>query len=241
MFVHGYRESNVIEDFNQRFKALVLPRIAECLRPDLKYFANGSLGLSRFVTSGLMSKRTEFVFESDEFRGQIGSVRFSMREVKSSSPAPPAIVLNFHFPKKFKGLTLISPDTLDPAYGSYLSGIVQDLTLLGRKVKRVSLENPHFEEHYLVTSTDQQEARYLITPKMMELLLALREEFRKSFHFSFFEGQLYIMVPSQRIHLEITSLDGFDSIVASMESSLAIAERTIKILEIEGLFPARIA
>lgn len=136
---------------------------------------------------------------------------------------------------------MISPDTLDPAYGSYLSGIVQDLTLLGRKVKRVSLENPHFEEHYLVTSTDQQEARYLITPKMMELLLALREEFRKSFHFSFFEGQLYIMVPSQRIHLEITSLDGFDSIVASMESSLAIAERTIKILEIEGLFPARIA
>ena len=50
---------------------------------------------------------------------------------------------------------------------------------------RVKLENPDFEKTFDVYSTDQIEARYLLSPSMMERLLALDREFNKNITISF--------------------------------------------------------
>ncbi|EDP61894.1 5-methyltetrahydropteroyltriglutamate--homocysteine methyltransferase [alpha proteobacterium BAL199] len=73
------------------------------------------------------------------------------------------------FPKRARGRTLVVPD--GGAIGNFFVGIA------GQHRQRVKLESPDFERAFAVWSTDQIEARYLLTPTMMERLLALKQRF----------------------------------------------------------------
>ncbi|MFN8790761.1 MAG: DUF3137 domain-containing protein [Bdellovibrionales bacterium] len=222
--------------FNDRFKSLVLPRIAECVRPGLRYFPKGSIGRKKLLSSGLIPHTVGMFEEQDELRGQLGTVSFAIREVTNSGlsdKASAALILSLNFPKKFSGHTLITHDHVELSYGGYLGGIFQDTALAGKELKRVALEHPHFEEDYLVISNDQQEARYLITPKFMEILLDLQAEFRTRVVLSFFENQLYVLLPSRKIDLELLSVKDLDNVIANIECIVNLAERVIQLLEIE--------
>ena len=72
-----------------------------------------------------------------------------------------------HFPKKFHGVTKVFRD----------AGIFNVFKGLGRHEDRVRLEDPKFEKAFEVVSTDQVEARFLLTPDFMERLLMLEEAF----------------------------------------------------------------
>lgn len=73
------------------------------------------------------------------------------------------------FPKRARGRTLVVPD--GGAIGNFFQG------LHDAHRQRVKLESPEFERAFAVYSTDQVEARYLLTPTVMERLLALTRRF----------------------------------------------------------------
>lgn len=75
--------------------------------------------------------------------------------------------LRFRFHKDFLGQTLVTRD----------SGI---FNIFGRggELDRVRLESPQFEKAFEVYSTDQVEARYLLTPDLMQRLVELEKTFR---------------------------------------------------------------
>lgn len=73
------------------------------------------------------------------------------------------------FPKRARGRTLVVPD--GGAIGNFFRGLQDEHR------RRVALESPEFERVFAVYSTDQVEARYLLTPTVMERLLALRRRF----------------------------------------------------------------
>lgn len=80
------------------------------------------------------------------------------------------LLLVFSFPKRFAGQTVVAPDA--KWLGNMLGG-------LGRTGERVALVDPRFEERFTVYSTDQVEARYLLSPTFMERLMYLEESFDK--------------------------------------------------------------
>ncbi len=63
-------------------------------------------------------------------------------------------------------------------------------------------ENPDFEKTFDVYSTDQIEARYLLSPSMMERLFALDREFNKNITISFRDSNILIAIPESRNHFE---------------------------------------
>lgn len=67
---------------------------------------------------------------------------------------------------------------------------------------RVKLENPDFEKAFDVYSTDQIEARYLLSPSMMERLLALDKEFNGNITISFRDSNILIAIPESKNHFE---------------------------------------
>ena len=75
--------------------------------------------------------------------------------------------LRFKFHKDFLGETLVTRD----------SGI---FNIFGRggDFERVKLESPQFERAFEVYSTDQVEARYILTPDLMQRLIQLEKTFR---------------------------------------------------------------
>lgn len=69
------------------------------------------------------------------------------------------LLVAFSFHKPFQGRTLVLTD--HGLLGNWLSS-------LGAGAERVRLEDPRFEDAFEVYSTDQVEARYLLTPAFME-------------------------------------------------------------------------
>jgi len=100
------------------------------------------------------------------------------------------LILMADFHKDFKGKTIIVPDKAQRTFGKYLGKKIQQF---GRKgLDLVYLEDPRFEEQFAVFANDQIEARYLITPKLMEKLVQIRNKFRKNLQVAFANNKIYI-------------------------------------------------
>ena len=91
--------------------------------------------------------------------------------------------LRFDFHKAFYGHTLVTRD----------AGIFNALSAIGGGLKRARLESPEFEKAFEVHTTDQVEARYLLTPDVMQRLLDLEATFKgKKLRCAFDGGQLFL-------------------------------------------------
>lgn len=92
-------------------------------------------------------------------------------------------VLRFDFHKRFFGETLVSRDM----------GFFNRFGGFGSKLDRARLEDPEFEKRFEVYTSDQVEARFLLTPDVMARLLDLENTFKGAkLRCNFFEGQLFL-------------------------------------------------
>lgn len=95
------------------------------------------------------------------------------------------ILFKLTFPKRFNGRTLVTRD--GGSIGNFFRGF--------GKGERVTLEDPRFEKLFEVYSSDQVEARYLLTPTFMERLMALVETFgKKSVELAFVDDRLLVSI-----------------------------------------------
>lgn len=93
------------------------------------------------------------------------------------------LVVNFH--KQFKGVTKVYRDAGALNFFKKLSQI--------GKGERVRLEDPVFEKAFEVYSTDQIEARYILTPDFMERLIGLEQTFKgRQVRCAFQGGQMFL-------------------------------------------------
>ena len=66
-------------------------------------------------------------------------------------------------------------------------------------VEKVSLESTQFEDQFDVYSTDQVEARYLLTPEFMDRLLQSKYKFGVKPYLAFAEGQIFLALDNRKI------------------------------------------
>lgn len=75
------------------------------------------------------------------------------------------------------------------------------------KYKKVNLEDVVFAKNWKVKATDQVEARYILTPALMERMLKIKRMFYgNSIHFAFFNNKVLIAVGTNKDMFETTSL-----------------------------------
>ena len=75
------------------------------------------------------------------------------------------------------------------------------------KYKKVYLEDVVFAKNWKVKATDQVEARYVLTPALMERMLKIKKMFYgNSIHFAFFNNKVLIAVGTNKDMFETTSL-----------------------------------
>ncbi len=66
----------------------------------------------------------------------------------------------------------------------------------------VKLENPEFEKIFSVYGTSQQEARYIITPVMMEAMVQIYKQYKRKMYFSFLGANVYCAIPMGKNNFE---------------------------------------
>lgn len=93
------------------------------------------------------------------------------------------------FNKKLNGHTVILPDIIEKRMG-YLAKNLQALNFTRGQL--VHLDNPEFENDFVVYSTDQVEARYILSTSLMERITNLKRRIDKPMMLSFNKNKLYM-------------------------------------------------
>jgi len=97
----------------------------------------------------------------------------------------------FSYPKPFSGVTAIIPDR-----GSALNLVRARPHVENARVERARLENTEFESLFEVYSTDQVEARYLLTPRFMERIMDVQRQLGRELRLAFGLGKLHLQLES---------------------------------------------
>lgn len=96
------------------------------------------------------------------------------------------------FNKKFIGETFVLPDTAESAFGS-LGTFFQKMNF--SRPQLVKLEDLEFEKAFAVYGTDQIEARYILSPALMQRIMGFKKKTGKNISMSFIDANVFIGIP----------------------------------------------
>lgn len=195
---------------NQQYKSTVVPRLVAAVCPGATYSAKGTIPVKLIQDAHLYDTgRGQKYDNEDTVRGKVGRTSFVYGEVElyhmQSNAKSVSKVVDFKgflfdadFNKNFQGITILSSDY------SALADHVGFFT----KLKRCKLEDVRFEKKFRTYTTNDQEARYILTPALQQRILEMNEMFRRELHdrhlaISFHHDHMTIMVPSTTDRFEV--------------------------------------
>lgn len=148
--------------------------------PNLKYqpFAHME---DAIVAESLLFPNFDFIYSEDNISGEYKGISIELHEIALTKIVQKTKIINNNEviieeeARVFKGLFLITNVNKKFSSISYVlpNRLVKIFNTLPSFLKRVTLEDPIFEDAFDVYSDDQIEARYLLTTSFMERLLAL--------------------------------------------------------------------
>ncbi len=185
----------------------------DILRPVATFFglnfaAKGRNLCSSFSDTGILHKHDERKHE-DAFWGVYQGVELAFEEVKlikvtrtnkgtRRNTVFDGVAVMLQMNKRFSGHTIIQED---------LGGAFNWIRDKTNKLEAVRLEDPQFEDRFEVYTSDQVEARYLLTPAFMERMLSVAEAFDKAkLRACFRDDRLYLLIPYRKNLFEAASL-----------------------------------
>ncbi len=186
------------------FKQKVIGSMVTAMSEQLSYTPGACISLSEYVASGIFRSRIDRYTGDDLIAGTLGvtAVKFSEvhheeKQVTTDSKGHrretwvtifKGIFFIADFNKNFKGSTFIGPDIGDSFFG--IGRLFEKWTT--GKGDLVKLESPEFEKYFTAYSTDQVEARYILSTTMMERLVQFRKKADGNLHLSFVQSNVYI-------------------------------------------------
>jgi hypothetical protein len=103
------------------------------------------------------------------------------------------ILVDFH--KDFKGEFVVLPDSAEASFGGF-GRWLQSMNASRDSVIR--MDDPDFEKAFVVYGTDQVEARYILSPSLMQRILAVHRRSGSNLSIGFTQSIMCIAVPRSR-------------------------------------------
>ncbi len=212
--------------------ALFVRRTVEAALDDGRYIPDGGIPESVVLASGLYPAADEY--ESfDLVCGKEGRTEFRFAQVLSEDVETETdsdgnvhenrttvfsgIWFIADFNKHFKSRTRVVPDTAERLFGKGLGRWMQNAGSRGRLVE---LESPEFERMYAVYSDSQQDARYVLSPTLLERLATLGKTHR-GLRAAFHDGCIALALPSAPPYLRKSPAATAEALAAALLRSIA--------------------
>jgi hypothetical protein len=224
------------------YKSIVVRRVVAALGEGFTYSPESSFTKSHFLSMDLFNKRCEHWKSEDEVGGRKNQVSYSMHEAKATRTEGSGknrrtvtifrgLIVRLDFNKNFAGHTVVIPDS----EGKILGGLFGESESRSRK-EIVRLESADFENIFTVYSTNDQEARYLLTPKLMELVLQIRNVLGSEVRISFQENSVFLTIPQSKDRFEV-ALFGRpitpETAAGDLVEVVTLAEKLVDVLDLE--------
>lgn len=218
-------------------KGYVVRRIVEAVGPELDYSPESSFTLGQFNAVELFGGTPNAWKSEDQVSGRHRDVAFRIHEVRaarSSGRSEEIIfrgaVLELEFNKHVRGHIIVIPD----AEARRLGGALGEADRRGGK-RRIPVADAEFERHYTVYSDDDQQAHYVLTPKLMSLVLDARKRLHADLRLALYRDELIVCVPSQTDFFEAGVLGRVTmyDIAGELAAYVSLAHRLIETLELD--------
>ncbi len=214
-----------MSQYRNDFKQQVIDRLVKLYDQNLSYNPTGGISQQEFRHSQIYQHSIDRYSNEDLIYGLLGktAVRFSEvhAEYKTTTTDSKGnrhthwhtifrgIFFIADFNKHFQGRTIIEPDHLESAwggFGSWLQSLTAKVQVGSNRGQLVKLEDPTFEKLFAVYSTDQVEARYILSTSLMQRLVEFHDRVGKPVALSFIDSKLHIAIPSQKNLFEPPSI-----------------------------------
>ncbi len=200
----GWIYRYLITDYRSDFKQKVIAPLIEEIDKNLNYLPEMHIPLANFNRSKLFTTRPDRVSGNDYVRGKIDNIDIAFSDFHAEKRHKDSkgrtswetifqglfIVSDFH--KKFHGETIILPDTAQSLFGDLIGSWLQANNFSRNQL--IKMDSPAFEKEFVVYGTDQVEARYILTPTLMQKLLNYKKRSKHPLYVSFIGGKIYMAI-----------------------------------------------
>ena len=208
------------------YKTAIMPEIVARICPGATYSPDEGIPYAMFAGSDLFRTPDRYSSE-DMIAGTIGLTKFQFSEVQAEEK----IVTHTkngtqtRWQDIFRGFLFIADFNKDFRGRTTLTPRGPLGTLFGGS-DRVKLENPEFMKRFDIRSTDQVEARYILSPSLMERLVALSDKYGRGLRVSFTRSLIVVAIPSGTDHYEASVWRSITSHKALQRDILSILNLT---------------
>jgi hypothetical protein len=235
---------------NKTYKRILVTRVPAALGQGMTYSAESRFTKQDFIEMDLFEKMVEKWRAEDEVCGRKNAVTYSILEAQATATEGAGknrrtvvifkgSIVRLDFNKNFLGHTVVVPDS----ESKILGGLFGESKSRRRK-GICRMESVDFEKLYSVYGTDQQEARYLLTPKMMELIIEAQRVLGSPIRLSFHDNSVFVTIPQSRNRFEMGGIFGAritpEIACGEVAEVMSLAERLIDTLELETRIWSRV-
>lgn len=197
-------------DYKAEFKQRIISRLIRFVEPQLTYQPQQCVSKEVFKQSSIFQHHIDRYHGEDCVSGKVGQTEIVFSEVHAeymtTSGSGKHRRTEWHtifkglffiadFNKYFHGQTVILPDTAEKLFGGF--GQTLQSWTPGR-AELIKLEDPEFEKEFVVYGDDQVEARYILSPSLMQRITEFRNKTGGNLYLSFTGSRLYVAVPLAR-------------------------------------------
>ena len=189
------------------FKETVIGGMVKGIGNQLDYSPQSFISVNEYHEGDLFRQRIDSYTGGDMIGGKFGAttIKFSElhhQEKRETTDAKgnrrtywvtifKGIFFIADFNKNFNGATYVLPDAGFDFLGI---GKMLEKWFEGRG-EPIFLENPTFEKYFKVFGGNQVEARYILSPSVMERLVEFREKAKERIFISFIHSKVFIAIP----------------------------------------------
>lgn len=212
-FLNKY--SNQFNHYRYDYKQNVISLVLKSVDQSLEIDHMEGLSESSFRNTQLFTQEPDRYRSEDQVHGIAGKTKFFFSEVHAEYKTVTqtkngrqehwhdifkGIIFTADFNKNFNGITVVRPKDISSSIGAWISTSIPLFSASEKEL--VQLENPNFSREFLTYSTDQVEARYILTPSLMERICELNSRCNETITLSFINSCVYIAFPLEKNYFE---------------------------------------
>ena len=193
----------MIKDYTHEFKMSVIKPLIHAIDKTMLYSSQTHVSDYFFEHSKLFEEADK-LSGNDYVKGQIDGINIQFSDIHAQNKNQDSkgkeswdtifqglfIVADFN--KHFYGETVVLPDSAQNSFGNVIGHWLQSKN--AARDELVKMDNPEFEKEFVVYSSDQIEARYILSHSMMEKLLSFKNKSAHPIYVSFTGTHIYMAI-----------------------------------------------
>ncbi|MEK6658131.1 MAG: DUF3137 domain-containing protein [Campylobacterota bacterium] len=193
----------MIKDYTHEFKMSVIKPLIHAIDKTLLYSSATHVSEYLFEHSKLFAD-PDRMSGNDYVKGQIDGINIQFSDIHAQkrnqnskgkdtwSTIFQGLFIVADFNKHFSGETVVLPDTAQSTFGDIIGHWLQSNN--AARDELVKMDDPEFEKEFVVYSTDQIEARYILSHSLMKKLLDFKHKSKYPVYISFIGTHIYMAI-----------------------------------------------